>query len=129
MKMRCTNPHSISYPNYGAKGITVCSEWMDFKPFHDWAVSHGYADNLTIDRINCNKGYSPDNCRWVDMITQQNNKSSNRLIAYKGRKMTLKQWARALQLSYNMLYKRIQRGWSFETAINTSPIRKIRKVG
>ena len=74
MKQRCTNPKSTNYKNYGARGITFCDEWKDFLPFYKWAMEHGYTDKLTIDRIDNNKGYYPENCRWVTMKEQCRNK-------------------------------------------------------
>lgn len=75
MKSRCTNQRFTSYPYYGGRGITVCSEWLtDFAAFRDWALSNGYADDLTIDRIDVNKGYSPDNCRWATKSDQSSNR-------------------------------------------------------
>lgn len=127
MKARCRNPKAISYSNYGGKGIDVCPEWNDFVVFREWAIEHGYKDNLTIDRIDSKKNYMPDNCRWVDMVTQENNKSSNKYVTYNGKTMSLSMWAKELHLSYNMLLKRIKRGWPFERAINTEPLK--RKVG
>lgn len=75
MKSRCYNPGATGYKNYGGRGITICEEWLsDFWNFHRWAMSHGYTDGLTIDRIDNDKGYSPDNCRWATMAEQNRNK-------------------------------------------------------
>ncbi|WP_196037370.1 hypothetical protein [Anaerotruncus colihominis] len=66
MKLRCYNPKAINYKHYGAKGISICEEWLEnFETFYSWAVSNGYSDNLEIDRIDPTKGYCPQNCRWV----------------------------------------------------------------
>lgn len=84
MKNRCYNQKSLSFPDYGGRGITVCDEWIhDFQAFHDWAFSHGYNENApkgqcTIDRINNDEGYKPDNCRWVDRKVQNNNRRKRR---------------------------------------------------
>lgn len=127
MKARCNNPNSISYCNYGAKGITICDEWKDFKLFRDWALNNGYKENLTLDRINNKKGYNPSNCQWITMVEQQNNKSTNHFITFKGETLTMAQWARKLNFPYNLLCQRMSRGWAFEKAIST-PKRKRRSL-
>lgn len=83
MKERCNNPNNPAYKHYGGRGIKVCEEWNDFLPFRDWAMSHGYDKDApfgqcTIDRIDNDEGYSPDNCRWVDMTVQNNNKRNTK---------------------------------------------------
>ena len=81
MKARCNNPKANGYMQYGGKGVTVCDEWThDFKTFYDWATANGYADNLTIDRIDVNGNYEPSNCRWVSWKVQENNRSNNRIV-------------------------------------------------
>ena len=81
MKNRCYNEHSNSYKNYGGRGITVCDEWLnDFKAFYDWAITHGYRDDLTIDRKDNDKGYSPDNCRWATALEQRLNQRPRKRV-------------------------------------------------
>lgn len=121
MIQRCTNSKARNYHNYGGKGITVCDEWLhDFQAFYDWAMASGYADNLTIDRIDNNKGYSPDNCRWATRIEQNNNTSRNHLITYNGKTQTIAQWAREYNIPYKRFCQRInQSHWNIEKALNT----------
>ena len=124
MRQRCTNPDSKSYPRYGGRGIKVCEAWSSFKEFHDWAVSNGWQEGLTIDRIDNDGNYCPENCRWVDYNVQANNTSANRLITYKGKTQTEAQWAKELGMNKYTLSSRINlRGWSIEKAFET-PVKK-----
>lgn len=102
MKNRCKDKSNKSY---GGKGISVCKEWEIPENFFSWALSNGYNDNLSIDRIDNSKGYSPDNCRWADSMTQANNISRNVVIEHNGETHTLAEWSRI----YNVPYKQFQR--------------------
>lgn len=115
MRYRCNNRTN---KHYGAKGIRVCEEWNDYIKFRQWALSNGYADHLTIDRIDGNKGYFPDNCRWVDYKVQANNQSRNKLVTYKGVTKTISQWAEYMNVPKQTLYARLKRGWDIERALS-----------
>lgn len=79
MKGRCKNPTNKAYKDYGGRGITICDEWdKDFSAFRDWALGHGYEDWLSIDRVDNDKGYSPDNYRWATAKEQSNNRRPKR---------------------------------------------------
>lgn len=77
MKQRCFNESNMHFKSYGGKGVTVCQEWLNFEPFYEWSRINGYAEHLTIDRINNAQGYCPENCRWVTQAEQQRNRSNN----------------------------------------------------
>lgn len=123
MNTRCNNRSVKAYKNYGGRGITVCEEWHRFEPFYKWAVSSGYDNSLFLDRIDNDKGYSPENCRWVNAYVQGNNKRTNRKITYNGETHTKAEWASILNVSYKALSGRIERGWSVERAFS-QPYRK-----
>ena len=119
MKTRCYYPKADKFKYYGGKGISVCEEWKEsFKAFYDWAISHGYAANLTLDRIDLSGNYEPSNCRWVDMIAQNNHTSKNHYITHNGETKTAAEWARQYGLHPCVFNSRIRRGWTFERAIN-----------
>ena len=107
---------------YTDKNIKMCEEWADFRNFRDWANANGYDDSLTIDRIDGNKGYSPENCRWVDWKTQTRNKSNNINITRNGETKCLKDWCTELGLNYRSIFQRIARGWDKEKALTTPKI-------
>ena len=100
----------ITNPYYGGKGIKVCKEWENsFSSFCEWSYSHGYADSLTIDRIDSTKGYCPENCRWVDYYVQNNNLSTNHVLTYQGETHTVAEWCRILDLNESTVRSRIAR--------------------
>ena len=100
----------------------ICDEWLhDFQAFYDWAMSNGYADDLTIDRTDNDGNYEPGNCRWATQIEQQHNKSTNILITYDGKTQDIKQWSEELGICYNTLFFRITNGWPVEKAF-TEPV-------
>ena len=119
MKERCLNPKAKDYKNYGGRGIAVCEEWQKFELFYEWAMANGYRDGLTIERKDNNGNYEPGNCKWADVVAQNNNKRNNRMIAYQGKKMNLSQWAGVLQIKYKTLHGRLACGWSVERALET----------
>ena len=120
IKQRCYNLKNCRYKNYGGRGITICDEWLhNFQAFYDWAMANGYDDTLTIDRIDNNKGYSPDNCRWITNKEQQSNKCNNHLITYNGKTQTMAMWANEKNINESTLAHRISRGWNIDRALNT----------
>lgn len=120
IKQRCLNPNREAYPNYAARGITVCNEWLHFEPFYEWSTANGYRDDLTIDRINNDKGYCPENCRWVSMKAQANNRRSNRRITYNSETHTLAEWSEITGISKTTIRDRLKSGWTVERALTTA---------
>jgi Fic family protein len=115
MKERCCNPKSKSYKNYGLRGIDICEEWkQDFMSFYNWAIANGYSEELTIDRIDNNKGYAPDNCRWVNKYIQNNNTRRNRKIHCFGETHTVSEWAMITGINRNTINSRLNKGLSPE---------------
>ena len=118
MKSRCLNPKEQHYSNYGGRGIKVCTEWLDkdcgFVRFRDWAYKNGYSDKLTLDRINVNGNYEPQNCRWVTVKQQNNNTRRNLYIEYKGERKTVAEWSELTGIPYGTLAERVRKGLSVE---------------
>lgn len=110
MKERCYNQNSASYERYGKRGITVCDEWItDFSTFCKWAKDNGYEESLTLDRINNDGNYSPENCRWADAKTQCNNRRTNINITIGNATKTLKEWCEIFKLDYKKVSARYHR--------------------
>ena len=120
MKNRCYYEKSANYKYYGGKGIKVCDEWKDnFQSFALWALSNGYQNNLSIDRIDNSKDYCPENCKWSNAYEQNNNTNRNRFYTYNGNTKTISEWAKEYGIDRNLLNVRLKRGWDFEKAIIT----------
>lgn len=130
MKQRCVNSNSKSYKNYGARGIKVCDKWMlEFSAFYDDVskLPHFGESGYSIDRIDVNGDYEPNNVRWANRETQANNTRTNRYVTYNGKRQTLAQWAREYNIQYKRFIARINdRGWDFKKAL-TTPVKKREK--
>jgi hypothetical protein len=108
MKQRSYNPNNNFYYCYGGRGIKICDEWLkNYHYFKQWAYSNGYADNLTIDRIDVDGNYEPSNCRWTTIKEQSNNKTNNRYITLNGETKTLAQWCELYNLNSNAISNRL----------------------
>ncbi len=95
MKARCLNSKAPNYAMYGGRGIVICDEWLQsFKLFQSWALNNGYSDELSIDRIDVNGNYCPENCRWLTVAQQNNNKRNNRYFTENGKTQTLAEWCK-----------------------------------
>lgn len=125
MRRRCYRKDSHNYHLYGGRGIKICDEWKDdFKTF--WKdMKDGYANNLTIDRINNDGDYEPNNCRWYTLKEQANNKRSNVFIEYNGERKTIAQWTVEAGFGYQTILKRLKAGWDNGKTLTTRPRKKL----
>ena len=97
------------------------NEWDDFENFYDWSMNNGYSDELTIDRIDSNGNYCPENCRWSTDKEQANNRSTNRIIEYNGKSHTLEEWSRITGIASNTIRMRLDEyKWDVEKSLTKS---------
>ena len=123
MRNRCENSKTSRWARYGGRGIRVCPEWQaGFEAFASWAGTAGYQPGLSIDRIDNDAGYSPQNCRWVSSSAQSRNRSITRRLDWNGESLTPREWAEKLQVPYDAIQLRVTRGWTVER-IFTQPFR------
>lgn len=131
IRRRCDSEYDISYPNYGGRGIKVCDEWNnDYLSFKEWAIANGYDENAkrgecTIDRIDVNGDYTPENCRWITMKEQCKNKRNTVRIIHNGEDKTISEWSEITGISRSVIYARYRYGWSSDEIF--SPINQRRK--
>lgn len=125
MKIRCYSETDEHYKWYGGRGIRVCDAWLnDFYTFKNWALKHGYSETLSIDRIDVNGNYCPENCRWVSQKIQCNNQTKNRRVTFENKEYTISQFAELLNYDYHTVINRLRLGWTPEKIANTPERRK-----
>lgn len=117
MIWRCEKPQAKGFSGYGGRGISVCEEWHSFDVFRNWALASGYQDTLSIDRIDNNGNYCPENCRWVTPKEQANNRRSNHKVEYNGQTKNISEWADYFGLDRNGFNSAIQRGLDIDTIL------------
>lgn len=123
MIARCEYEKHPYFKDYGGRGITVCAEWHDYLVFRKWALTHGYSDTLTIDRINNEQGYNPENCKWSTMKEQQNNRRNNRRLTFNDVTKTITEWSEIVGINKTTIKERLNSGWTVESAL-TTPVRR-----
>lgn len=127
MKSRCYNKNRQRYRDYGGRGIAMCDEWKEsFEKFFEWSMQNGYNDSLTIDRIDVNKGYYPENCRWANHYDQAHNKRNNHKIEIDGTTKTITEWSREMNISVSSILYRMRNGWNEKDAVITPPSRSVK---
>ena len=122
MKGRCFNKNNKDYPDYGGRGISVCDEWKySAEKFFEWSILHGYKKYLSIDRIDNNKGYSPENCQWISNKQQQRNKRNNHIVSFNGESHCVSEWADITGISKGTIASRIRYGWNIKDILQVKP--------
>lgn len=121
MRQRCYNANAQNYHRYGGRGIKICKEWHDFKAFYIWCSQSGFKEGLTIDRIDNNGDYCPENCRWVDKVTQGNNKSNNRKLLLNGELISITQVGKITGIDRRTISYRLNSGWTDKQCVEIKP--------
>jgi hypothetical protein len=127
IKYRCNNPNMKYYDRYGGRGISVCAEWEEYSVFREWALSHGYKEGLSINRIDNDGNYCPENCEWTSAKEQANNRSNNRNVTFNGETHSIAEWARISGIADHILRVRIRKyKWDVEKAF-TTPVKNSKR--
>ena len=127
MRYRCFNKRCKFYDNYGGRGITICEEWSVYENFRDWALANGFANGLSIDRIDVDGNYCPENCRWVSEKVQQNNRRVNNYLTLNGTRHTIQEWSEITGIGWTTINERLKNGWTVEKALTKKPGKYKRK--
>ena len=114
MRYRCNNPTNPHYKDWGGRGIKICEEWDDFMTFYEWAMANGYDDTLSIERIDNDGDYCPENCKWIKRGDQAKNRRICIFLTHNGVTKSLVDWANEYGIKYATIYHRYQLGWSVE---------------
>lgn len=130
MLSRCYNKNVTKYKSYGERGVGVCDSWHNFESFYQWAIATGYDEDAeygicTLDRIDVNGDYSPENCRWATAKEQANNTRFNRFLEFDGEKNTISQWSDIVGIKASVISDRINSGWAIKDAL-TKPLKNIK---
>lgn len=126
MLKRCKAGNGYAHERYYYRGIRVCDEWQEYIPFRDWALENGYADDLTIERIDVNGNYCPENCKWIPLKKQARNRTTTFWIEYNGEKVSLAEACEREGQDYKIVHWRYKHGWDIYKALYT-PIKKVGK--
>ncbi|WP_055693344.1 hypothetical protein [Streptomyces prasinopilosus] len=119
MVARTTDPNHRRYADYGGRGITVCERWKSFEAFAE-DMGSTFSPELTLERIDNDRGYEPGNCRWATVIEQARNKRSSHLVTFRGQTKTIIEWSELLGLNYDTVRGRLtKQGWSVERTLTT----------
>lgn len=125
IKDRCLNPNCKDYKNYGGRGIKICPEWQNsFEVFRDWALANGYSEELTIERIDVNGNYEPNNCCWIPFKEQAKNRRSTHFITFNDETHNIREWAEITGIKESTIHFRIRSGWSIEETLTTPVMKK-----
>jgi hypothetical protein len=119
MIRRCGDTKNTRYADYGGRGIKVCDQWLVYLPFKEWALANSYNDSLTIERIDNEGMYEPNNCKWILFDLQGANKRNSRLLSFSGKTQHAAAWAKEYGIPYKTFHRRLQLGWGIEETLRT----------